>query len=546
MGDQESRPPAGTPPSNASGHATVSIGDIGRQTAYWLQNIDNPRQWPNKDQTKSYLLLIQELLATAPVASTILANTKMLKQLTSDVDSIKKTVTNIKYSTPPPMSYRNALFSGLPITPTPKPVTPGHAANEIVIKLGDQTTIAMMKSTNEDKIVDIVNNALKAQQINDVKIRGVIKLGSGDLAIQTITKEDLNKIKDNDSWVKNLGPSARSVTKTYPVLVFTSKMNLYRRSTPELFQTHLRHWNPYIAPSHVAQLHPGKENEVGGLILVFKTVEEANNCITDGVVIDGKMHRAVLYNRECRIKQCFKCYKYGHISSECPNQECCGRCAKAHPTSTKTNQHDQCKAEDPEQCAACGGKHNAWSKQCSLRKREMTRVEMAKRNTPIRYSSGSIKSASSIDVTPAFTPPSSSTTNTDTIVDADMEDNEGFQTVQSKGARKRPYLAETSKTSSYLADADKRPYLPRPDRVNRGIRGRSMSPTKSTRCQKDRTTHDPSTPHTQDQQRQPLAPRDSNAVSTRKARQEAGEQLEWNSAVKGLTSIDIVPSQARQ
>ena len=34
----------------------------------------------------------------------------------------------------------------------------------------------MMKNINENKIVDIINNALKIQQINDVKIRNVIKL----------------------------------------------------------------------------------------------------------------------------------------------------------------------------------------------------------------------------------------------------------------------------------------------------------------------------------------------------------------------------------
>ena len=125
-----------------------------------------------------------------------------------------------------------------------------------------------------------MNSSLKAQQINDVKIRGVTKLGSGDLAIQTNNKEELNKIEDNDSWVKGLSMNARSVTKTYPVMVFTPKMNLYRKCTPEVFQTHLKHLNPYIAPNYVVQLHPGKEGDVGGLILICKKEEKANNCTT--------------------------------------------------------------------------------------------------------------------------------------------------------------------------------------------------------------------------------------------------------------------------
>ena len=543
MGDQESRPPASTPPQNASGQVTLSHENIGRHTAIWLQNIDNPNNWPNKEQIKQYLKQIQDLLATAPVASTVLANSKMLKQLTSDVDSIKKTVINIKHSTPP-MSYRNALTTGLSITPSPKPVTPGHAANEIVIKLGDKEAIATMKSTNEDKLVDLVNGSLRNQQINDVKIRGVTKLGSGDLAIQTNNKEDLNKIKDNDSWIKILSTKARSVTKTYPVLVFTPKMKLYRRCTPEMFQEHLKQWNPHIADNYVAQLHPGKESDVGGLILIFKKEEEANNCIADGVVIDGKMHRVVLYNRECRIKQCFKCYKYGHISSECPNQECCGRCAKNHSTPTKNNPHDRCNAEDPDKCASCGGKHNAWSKLCSVRKREMARIQFAKRNTPIRYGTGLTNVTTA---TPLYTN-SQADKETD-IVDVEMgtenddnDEDDRFQTSQIIG-KKRVYRAEAPKPRSYLQDTIGRtPALQRPDREPRS---RSLSPAKNPRGSKDRSIPSSMTSSSQasQSQRQPLTPRDPNSISTRRSMQESGQALIWKQGDKGATALDIVSSQ---
>ena len=444
------------------------------------------------------------------------------------------------------MSYRNALSSGLPITPTPKPVTPGHAANEIVIKLGDKDAIATMKSTNEDKIVEIVKGSLKDQQINNMKIRGVTKLGSGDLAIQTNNKEDLNKIKDNYSWIKILSTNARSVTKTYPVLVFTPKTKLYRRCTPELFQQHLKQWNPYIAPNYVAQLHPGKEGDMGGLILVFKRDEEANNCIADGVVIDGKMHRVVLYNRECRIKQCFKCYKHGHISSECPNQECCGRCAKDHPTPTKNNQHDRCKAEDPDKCAACGGENNAWSKQCPVRKREMTRAQIAKRNTPLRYGIGT---ANITEATPTYT---NSQEDKEVDKDVDMEkgnndsEDDGYQTVQIIGKKRPAYRVDATKSRSYLEDAAGRiPNLQRPDKESRS---RSISLVKDPRARRDRSTLSSLTLSSQasQSQRQPLTPRDPNAVNTRKTLQEAGQSLRWVHGDKGAKALDIVPNQIEE
>ena len=64
-----------------------------------------------------------------------------------------------------------------------KSIISNHVANEIIIKLCDKNVIITMKNINENKIVEIINNSLKNQQINDVKIKNVIKLKSENLII---------------------------------------------------------------------------------------------------------------------------------------------------------------------------------------------------------------------------------------------------------------------------------------------------------------------------------------------------------------------------
>ena len=205
-----------------------------------------------------------------------------------------------------------------------------------------------------------------------------------------------------------------------------------------------------------------------------------------------------------------------------------------------------CKAEDPEKCAACGGKHSAWSKQCSLRKREMLRIQVAKRNTFIRYNSEGSESVSSMNITSVAT--SSFFSTFKDIANEDMidKDDEEYQTVQNKKAKKRSYRADVTKTSSYFEDAITKSYLARFDRVSEENRRRSQSSTKNFRLQTYKETSNSSTSQSQKQERQSLIFRDSNAVSIKKTRQNASEQLKWSMTEneQELSSVDIISSQA--
>jgi hypothetical protein len=85
------------------------------------------------------------------------------------------------------------------------------------------------------------------------------------------------------------------------------------------------------------------------------------------------------YDASCRITQCFKCQKYGHISSICSNTDTCGHCGGSHNIET-------CAGISPaprKRCAAChGGEHKSWSTECPARAKEILRAKTAKRALP--------------------------------------------------------------------------------------------------------------------------------------------------------------------
>jgi len=101
----------------------------------------------------------------------------------------------------------------------------------------------------------------------------------------------------------------------------------------------------------------------------------ANAIIYAGMAWEGQIHTCQLYDRACRVKQCFRCYNYGHIGAQCDAAQTCGYCAELHETK-------YCKQKGAEgftpRCAVCKAAHTAWSNACPARKKEMGRVEQAK------------------------------------------------------------------------------------------------------------------------------------------------------------------------
>ena len=369
------RPPP--PPPSTEG--------VDQITAKWLQFCSNDEKWmPARQAFIEYLTAVQKAHWSS-VNSKLTTSTNTLAKMASDIEAIKNTVNKrTTASSPGPTSFRDALLRA---SPPVKAQTPPYKHNEVVVKLNDPDAVQSTRNTTEAKLVAVVNDALKKNRI-EVDVRSVSKLPSGDLAIQTRSAEDMKTIKTYNNWVKVLSNKANAVEKTYPVLVFTHKLQLLKKLAIVGMCANIAQWNNGLKPVYISPLHAEKmkENDAkGALIMVFRTKREANEAIDNGLVIDGQIHMARVYDRECRIKQCFNCYKYGHFSSQCTNKQVCGRCSHNHATPLRHKPQPECRDEYSDKCAGCGKQHPAWSKSCQLRLAEIQRIKIARNNVPTRY-----------------------------------------------------------------------------------------------------------------------------------------------------------------
>lgn len=67
--------------------------------------------------------------------------------------------------------------------------------------------------------------------------------------------------------------------------------------------------------SWLMKLAVNKKNST--LLVEVTRLEDANEAINWGIVWQLEMHSCKLYNRDCKIKQCFKCQRYRHIGTQC-------------------------------------------------------------------------------------------------------------------------------------------------------------------------------------------------------------------------------------
>ena len=275
-------------------------------------------------------------------------------------------------------------------TPAPeaRPTVSAYKDRMVRVKLKDQGIIQRHRThptawTKQQVETSIRENAAT----KTVKIVAAHQLKSGDIQIFTSTTAEAEQIKEHQGWVKGLGDHAELIVPTYGVIVHdiaTNSINIkdQRAATQQMLAD-----NHTVIPkaevSYIGWLtKEAPLKRASSIVVEFTDPESANAIIYAGMAWEGQIHQCELYDRSCRVMQCFCCYHYCHITTQCNAPQVCGYCAEAHETK-------HCKQKDvvgfTPRCAVCKGAHVAWSNACSGRKKEIQRVERAKQGRSIYW-----------------------------------------------------------------------------------------------------------------------------------------------------------------
>lgn len=231
------------------------------------------------------------------------------------------------------------------------------------------------------------NNYQQQHSNKSIKVVAAYQLKSGDIQIFTSTTTEALQLRENKAWLKGLGDHAELIVPTYGVIAHGISTNSMNMKNQEATIQQLLADNYTVIPSakisYVGWLtKESTQKRASSIVVEFTDPAMANAIIYAGMAWDGRIHQCQLYDRACRVKQCFRCYNYGHIGTQCNASQVCGYCAERHETK-------HCRQKGTEgfvpRCTVCKDTHTAWSNACPARRKEMQRVELAKQARSIYW-----------------------------------------------------------------------------------------------------------------------------------------------------------------
>ncbi len=293
----------------------------------------------------------------------------------------------------PTLSYAQAARAGYaqttPAQNSPLPIPPKEEKS-VIVKITNKEEEKNIKSQSRKDIAQRIQHAAGGSQAAHT-VLAVRQLKSGDLAVHMDSAAGKREMEEKKEWIKAIAASAETRKKTWPVMAHGAKvadfpLNEWEKQAKRLCKENAK-LHPDLQIRGLRWLSRPDGKNFSTLIIETGSAEQANRMIREGVIMGYDLKSVERYDTRCRITQCFKCHKYGHISSICLNAEKCGFCGEGHPT-------ESCAVKSQEsrmKCAGCnGGNHTAWSKLCPARIKELGRAKAARLVLPTLFPVGTV------------------------------------------------------------------------------------------------------------------------------------------------------------
>jgi hypothetical protein len=261
--------------------------------------------------------------------------------------------------------------------------TSPQAQREIIVNIRNAHTIQSLRAMNPRNLKAHIERALtqsENEHVSNIKIMSTNQLKSGDLSIRTSTNSEMQALRTfTEDWTHRIGLGASVHNPTFGVLVHGIRTNTMDMAKVDEIKANILLENrPFLPNADIKYIGwlRGKTpvKAMTSIIIEFSKPEDANKIIDEGLVWQSELCQCERYERQCRLKQCFNCQKYGHIGTQCKATTKCGYCAQEHSSRECPTKTDK---DAPRKCANCHGTHEAWRQQCQMRKGEMARIEAA-------------------------------------------------------------------------------------------------------------------------------------------------------------------------
>jgi hypothetical protein len=233
---------------------------------------------------------------------------------------------------PPPPTQQGTHASRTQTTVT------AYKDRVVTVKLKDHGIIQRYRTQSAARIRQQVQTSICDNTATKlVKIVAAYQLKSGDIQIFASTTAEATQLKKNKGWLQGLGEHAELIVPTYGVIVHGVSTNSINIKDQKAIIQQMLADNytviPHAGISYIRWLtKEATLKRASSIVVEFTDPEMANAIIYAGMIWNGQIHQCQLYDRACRVVQCFRCYHYSHIGTQCNASQTCGYCADLHGT----------------------------------------------------------------------------------------------------------------------------------------------------------------------------------------------------------------------
>lgn len=319
-------------------------------------------------------------------------------------------------------------------------IVPERRARELVIRAPVDSKVAKGKPQD---IVAAVNKELGSGEAVAAR-----RLPSGDTVL-TFEKNSA-QYTHSDTWVKSVfGETATLYRREVAVMAKGLHADRLRAVGSDATLAKALQGR-YPAISRCKRVMPrNKEGRFAALVLHISSVDAAKALCTDGLIWEAQIFDCEPYCSELQIRQCYKCYGYGHLARYCTKTARCGHCAAAAHAGGEQACPER-NGSGKKRCVNCSGRHVAWDRSCPAAQEQRERVKEAYQFRPRQFEERSSASSGSSSVGASL--PSRA-----------LIDDDGFTVVGAQPRKRRAAAAPSAGRG--------RPRLARPgDRSNGDIR----------------------------------------------------------------------------
>ncbi len=252
---------------------------------------------------------------------------------------------------------------------------------EILVKIEKRKEMKEIQKRSIDQIFQEIANVSTMQRNLIVSLR---KLESKDIALHVMSSKVRAVLEKTQTWMKKIASSAHVVRRSFAILAHDVHITLntsnQKMIIKRLVKNNMR-LHEDLEMLRIAWLKKIVESEkTHSSLIVEIAIETMMNQLLDVDMLNSYQECSCkLFEKNCCITQCYRCFDFDHMSKFCKNEERCFKCTDKHHIKkcvVSTNKR---------RCANCNDSQKLWRRSCFKWKLQIKQSEEIFWNKSIRY-----------------------------------------------------------------------------------------------------------------------------------------------------------------